>query len=531
MKLSEIRLPKFKNPKLPIGIAVVLGVVLIVGIAFVNGKFGIFASGTGTPLVTDGSFELGMDGWIAHNSVAAQSTEQAHDGTHSIKITNTADYGSVRHSYTTAIGQRYQVSAWVYNSNTNTRLWVGSVINMGDLSRTSPGLSTGWVQISNYFVATGTTTYFEFRPAGTSIARSYLDQFSLTAVAAPTITATLTINATATADAANSQKINFDAKVLNDSTPTDVTGTTYTFWWNCTGILPTPDQVNYASLATACGGDTSSVSNGVMTNNANDSIGRQFPDLFKTSLADGSEKSTNYTYATAGQKIVVVLVKRARRIPAYQSIPITVTSSVLASVTPVPSAISSATHPSVTPTPHAQETNFTFPKGFTAFGNTKTVSTDLFTSQGLYVYQFDGANNKWLVTGTDNFNVQVWKGYYIYNPSTTAKTVSVPYDLAIANMYAVTKGWNLLYSVNTKPSSDLQLELNSTTSGLAQTYIDQGLVNSRVFIIDNDRATDSCSYFKLWTNADSDANCSVSPQVLGTVSQIPAGKDFWVYVK
>ena len=205
----------------------------------------------------------------------------------------------------------------------------------------------------------------------------------------------------------------------------------------------------------------------------------------------------------------------------------TPTPSVTNSVVSSPSPTTSTT-PSTTPNSY----DITFPHGFSAFGNTKTVDKGLFSAAGLYLYKFDGANNKWLLyPGSDSFDATEWQGYYVYNPSTSPKTITIPFSVNIANMYAVTKGWNMLYSTNSKPTSAVQLQLNSTTSGSMNDYISQGLVSSRIFIIDNDRATDSCSYFKLWSDTDNSANCSASPQVLGTDSQIPAGKTFWVYVK
>ena len=196
--------------------------------------------------------------------------------------------------------------------------------------------------------------------------------------------------------------------------------------------------------------------------------------------------------------------------------------------TPTPSTTASATA-TVSTIPNSY--NYTFPRGFSAFGNTVAVDKTIFSNAGLYVYQFDGANNKWLLyPGDDSLNIAAFKAYYIYNPSNDSKTVNVPYVANTANMYAVTKGWNMLYSVNSKSLADLNLQLNSTTSGHISEYIAQGLVNSRVFIINNDRASNSCEYFTLWVATDVAANCSASPQQLANVSQIPAGKTFWVYV-
>ncbi len=186
--------------------------------------------------------------------------------------------------------------------------------------------------------------------------------------------------------------------------------------------------------------------------------------------------------------------------------------------------------PSPSATSTAQVNNFSFPKGFSVFGNTKTISKETFSEAGLYLYKFDGENNKWLLhPGPHSFDATAFYGYYVYNKQDT-KTLSIPYDLAVANLYKVTSGWNMLWSVNEKPKSQLQLEINGQVK-TADQWISEGKMNNKIFIIENDKTTDPCVYFKLLSDNNSAANCQGDAQNLGTLSKIPAGRAFWVYVQ
>lgn len=184
-----------------------------------------------------------------------------------------------------------------------------------------------------------------------------------------------------------------------------------------------------------------------------------------------------------------------------------------------------------TPTPSVtvtQEDGHPFPKGFSVFGNTKTISKETFSVAGLYLYKFDGANNKWLLhPGPDSFDVTAFYGYYVYNKQDT-KTLSIPGAPTVVNLYKVTPGWNMFWSVNEKPLSQLQFQIDNQAK-TASEWIASGKLDKNIFIIDNDRATESCNYFKLLGTVDTAANCSNNS--LGTTSKIPAGKGFWVYVK
>ncbi len=168
-----------------------------------------------------------------------------------------------------------------------------------------------------------------------------------------------------------------------------------------------------------------------------------------------------------------------------------------------------------------------FPHGFSVFGNTKEVSGDFFAQNGLYLYRFDGVNNKWLLyPGGSSFNASQFYGYYVYNPG-SAKTISVPVDLVIVNLYKVSKGWNLLWSVNEKSKSQIQLEIDGQIKSIDGWSSENRILNN-VYIIDNELASQSCEYFKLLSDTQVSANCP-SGQI-GSVSKLPSGKAFWVYV-
>lgn len=198
---------------------------------------------------------------------------------------------------------------------------------------------------------------------------------------------------------------------------------------------------------------------------------------------------------------------------------------------PLPSPTPSVTHPSPTPTqtitssPYVADKSFS--KGFTAFGNTKSLDTSIFTSRGLYVLKFSGATNSWLISNQPGFSPSLnpWQGYYVYNPSYETKTVSIPYDLSVVNLYKVTQGWNMLWSVNDKPRNQLQLEIGNQAKTLNQ-WVAENKVSERVFIIDNENSNEPCDYFKLLGNTNSSSVC---PN-LSIIDKIPAGKAFWVYV-
>ena len=199
--------------------------------------------------------------------------------------------------------------------------------------------------------------------------------------------------------------------------------------------------------------------------------------------------------------------------------------SVVPNPSPSPSATASTGNPPAPPVPTG---TYTFPKGFSTFGTTKNLDTAQITSVGLYVYKFDGANNKWLLAPGDKFSIKPWQGYYVYNPSTT-KTITLSYDTALANLYQVTKGWNMLFTSHEQSRSELQLETqDNSLSGYLADLINQNKVNPKVFIIDNDQSKDSCTYFSLLDTTNQPSSC---PNTLKKQTSVSAGKAFWVYVR
>jgi len=191
----------------------------------------------------------------------------------------------------------------------------------------------------------------------------------------------------------------------------------------------------------------------------------------------------------------------------------------------------------VTPTPAPSITsindggvvnvNYDFHKGFTTFGAATAIASSKFADSSLYLYKFDGANNKWIYwPGMAQFTTEWGKGYYVY--SKAAKTVSLPFKPIPTNDFSLTKGWNLLYNIGDKTLTTLRLSHNGVSKP-AQEMISNGTIYNKVFVIDNDQATASCSYFKLIGTAESAANCTTG--TLGTTAVLQSGKTFWVYVK
>lgn len=152
---------------------------------------------TGSQIVTDGSFENGTDGWVGQNATVTQVASLAHTGTHSLKVNTTANNGGARHTFPTVAGTRYQISAWLNNTNANTRIWVsGAGLWTGDLLRMTPQVSSDWAQVSDTFTATGTTTNIDYRPASTTMGMGNMDDFTLTAVnATPSVTPSVSASA------------------------------------------------------------------------------------------------------------------------------------------------------------------------------------------------------------------------------------------------------------------------------------------------------------------------------------------------
>lgn len=183
--------------------------------------------------------------------------------------------------------------------------------------------------------------------------------------------------------------------------------------------------------------------------------------------------------------------------------------------------------------PNTVYANYTFPTGYSTYGTASSpFPTSLITSQGLSVLKFDGVNNKWLTAPTDTFDIEAWQGYYVFNPS-SAKTVTLPTrpDGTWANLYWVTKGWNLLYTTHDQTRSQLQIQTSPPGAWSAQidTAVSQDKVVSNVYIIDDYQSRLACTYFTLLSSSASPGDCATS--TLKKVTAVPNGKAFWVYVK
>ena len=177
---------------------------------------------TSSQVVSDGGFESGVDGWVGHNATVTQVGGAFHSGTHSLRVATTADNGGARKSFTTVVGTKYQVTAWLNGVNTNTRVWVGTTAGGGDLLRLLPEIKAGWVKVSNTFTATGTTTYVEYRPASTTSGTGEMDDFSFAKAVTASPTPSKTPSVTASVSAAPAISLvpaaSIDQKTLTQGT-------------------------------------------------------------------------------------------------------------------------------------------------------------------------------------------------------------------------------------------------------------------------------------------------------------------------
>lgn len=117
---------------------------------------------TRTNLCTNPTFETGTTGWTAAGSPAptiAQSTSQAHSGTHSLKMTSggaATFLPNVAFTATTVSGTTYTFSAWVYLTAGCPSVTAVAGSSFG----TSTAVSGEWVRLNSTFTASSTSTRF-----------------------------------------------------------------------------------------------------------------------------------------------------------------------------------------------------------------------------------------------------------------------------------------------------------------------------------------------------------------------------------
>lgn len=173
---------------------------------------------------------------------------------------------------------------------------------------------------------------------------------------------------------------------------------------------------------------------------------------------------------------------------------------------------------------------FSFPKGFSAFGSTKLIKKEYFSSSGLTLCKYDGVNNKWLYyPDPDIFDINAYYGYYVYNPQNT-QVISIKNETPASQMiYKATNGWNMFWSAEVKQKSKLDVEINGVSKSVDQ-WISEGKIDRNIFVIVDDSATEKCQYYKLLAAIDTPANCGGTTKTYGSVSEIPSDKAFWIYV-
>lgn len=181
-------------------------------------------------------------------------------------------------------------------------------------------------------------------------------------------------------------------------------------------------------------------------------------------------------------------------------------------------------------------TTLTFQKGFTVFGGVNPIAAEQFRDQALILYRFDGPTNKWITfPGDKSFIVNGNESYYVYNPSTNAKSVTVTNPSTTqASGSHVKAGWNLLYSKSGQSISSLKFDIYSQDNQClvsqvpAKELIDKKILKNPIFQIANYRSDQSCQYFKLLDTKSSPADCR--RKRLGSIVSMSDRSSFWVYI-
>ncbi len=302
-------------------------------------------------------------------------------------------------------------------------------------------------------------------------------------------------------------------------------------YWAADQVLYFPNQDNQSSLAP---GQQMTIESNVlnMTNESFYTVSFA-TEMYGVNTSTGAITWTGGGTASSVNCIVNPIPIASLRTMAFASVTPTQTTTSTATSTVTASATRTVAPPTVTPTPSVTSTTagpgdstYNFPRGFSVFGATANFPSSRFADNGLYVYKFDGVSNSWVYwPGMTQFNLETGKGYYAYAAS--AKSASLPLAAVPTGTYSLTKGWNMLYNIGDKSLSSLQLSYNGVTKS-AQEMINSGTIHSRVFIIDNDQATQACSYFKLLGSTNSVANCSSN--TLAVTATLNSAKAFWVYV-
>ncbi len=176
-------------------LAVVLAVVMLLGLLPVGG---LFAGAATTEWITNGGFESGaLDGsWYANRSSASVSSEQAHTGTYSAKISNTGIFAA---PVSMTGGKTYVLSYWVYvpaGSTIQLQLYMAAAPSYtamtGESGKYSVLLNNNvsaydtWVQYTREFTLPETDTAMEFQMySAVATDLYYIDDVSLTVKEAP----------------------------------------------------------------------------------------------------------------------------------------------------------------------------------------------------------------------------------------------------------------------------------------------------------------------------------------------------------
>ena len=122
------------------------------------------ATGNGTNLISNGNFEIGVNGWNSGNSATLSHEYAGPDGSGSIRVTSgTGSNGYAYRSLSTTVGQRYTLSFdYQHVSGPQGYVNLGNSTGASQVIYKNLGTSSSWQRYSYSFVATVTNQFIGF---------------------------------------------------------------------------------------------------------------------------------------------------------------------------------------------------------------------------------------------------------------------------------------------------------------------------------------------------------------------------------
>jgi len=208
-------------------------------------------------------------------------------------------------------------------------------------------------------------------------------------------------------------------------------------------------------------------------------------------------------------------------------------------VPPAPSVTSTIVTPPIPPLPGSVE----IPPLWSMIPSSslRGANFNLILKTGVYIYSYNDPKfpaDAWTVYSTENLDkvggadglkASNPLGYYVYNPTSKAITVSLQAGDTDAADEMIASGWHLLYwsGETPLPKSEFLGKTNftytddkiiSATDAVSETY---HRVSPRIFVVMNEHTIDSAKALKELTDEST----------ASTVNQIPARSYLWVYVR